>query len=322
MENVNLEHWAQLHEPILITGPTGTGKSCLAKRLFSQSTIYKEKFLTLNIATIKNELIESELFGHLKGSFTGAILDKDGYLKAVGRGTLFIDEIGELELAQQKKLLSVLEEKSFWPVGDTRECRFNGRLIFATHRDLKKMVREGSFREDLYYRISTFELTQKPFMSYSLVEKRNFIEIEMSKILGSTEFFFDKSLVHFIQDFKFSGNFRQAKNIAKYLAFELQQRKKSDSKILELSNLPSAAKVEFYDAQKSNSYHPSVQNELAQYSEAMDFYEKSFILGKLNENSGLVIDTAKKIGISKSSLLQKIKKHQINNLKIKAQFTS
>ena len=143
---------------ILITGPSGTGKSQLAQKIYKHSSIHREHFLTLHLASLKEDLLESELFGHRKGSFTGATENKNGYFKDVGSGTLFLDEIGELSLESQKKLLYLLEEKKFTPIGSTLALDFHGRLIVATNKDLKAMVKAGTFREDLYFRLSVFHL--------------------------------------------------------------------------------------------------------------------------------------------------------------------
>ena len=147
-----------LSAPLLITGETGTGKSKAAKEIYNQSIIFKEKYLTVHLASLKDDLLESELFGHKRGAFTGAVESKNGYLRDVGRGTLFLDEIGELSLDSQKKLLYLLEEKKFTALGSTEAVDFNGRIIMATNKNLKEMVQNGLFREDLYYRISIFEL--------------------------------------------------------------------------------------------------------------------------------------------------------------------
>lgn len=153
--------YLNIKAPLLITGETGTGKSYLARELFNQSSICKEKFLTVHLASLKEDLIESELFGHKKGAFTGALENKAGYLFEVGTGTLFLDEIGELSLEAQKKLLYLMEEKKFTPVGSNSALDFRGRIIMATNQDLKQLVSERRFREDLFYRISTFHLQLK-----------------------------------------------------------------------------------------------------------------------------------------------------------------
>ena len=158
MDQDKLQKLINISSPLLITGETGTGKSVLAKKIFSEAKIHREKFLTVHLASLKEDLIESELFGYKKGAFTGALECKNGYLKDVGNGTLFLDEIAELSLDAQKKLLYVLEEKKFTPLGSTSAIDFRGRIIMATNRNLEQMVKEGLFREDLYYRITVFKL--------------------------------------------------------------------------------------------------------------------------------------------------------------------
>jgi len=148
--------FAQANVTVLIEGETGTGKELIAETLHALAQDPKKKsFITVNMAALSDSLFESELFGHLKGSFTGATKDKIGYLEAAGAGTIFLDEIGELGAEQQKKLLRVLQSRKFIPVGDTKERNLEARIIAATNRNLKKMVADGTFREDLYYRLAS-----------------------------------------------------------------------------------------------------------------------------------------------------------------------
>ncbi len=143
---------------ILIRGETGTGKEVLARALHEISTRSKGPFIAVNSAAIPAQLMESELFGHIKGSFTGATTDRDGFFVAADGGTLFLDEIGDMELELQAKILRVLETREVTPVGGTRSQPVNVRILAATHQDLEQMVREGRFREDLYYRLRELEI--------------------------------------------------------------------------------------------------------------------------------------------------------------------
>ena len=150
-------------EPLLLTGPTGAGKSRLARRIFDLKKARHQvtgEFVEVNCATIRGEGAMSALFGHVKGSFTGAMRDRAGYLRAAHRGVLFLDEIGELGLDEQAMLLRAVEEKAFFPLGSDREARSDFQLIAGTNRDLAARVREGRFRDDLLARINlwTFQL--------------------------------------------------------------------------------------------------------------------------------------------------------------------
>jgi len=143
---------------VLITGESGTGKELIARAIHSQGSTKNEPFVAVNCAAIPENLIESELFGHQKGSFTGAVADSEGLFRSARKGTLFLDEIGELPLALQAKLLRVLEEKMIHPVGSSRFVPFEARVIAATNRDLRAEVAEKRFREDLFFRLAIMEL--------------------------------------------------------------------------------------------------------------------------------------------------------------------
>lgn len=148
--------------PVLIRGPSGTGKELVARRIHALGRKEKGSIMAINCGAIPDTLIESHLFGHEKGAFTGALSSKEGYFSAVGNGSLFLDEIAELPLQLQPKLLRVLEDGKYLPLGSNVEQTFQGRVIAATHADLEKRVRDGLFREDLYYRLNVFEIQIPP----------------------------------------------------------------------------------------------------------------------------------------------------------------
>ena len=157
-----LDRLADADEPMLLTGETGTGKEVAARYLHRRSRRAEAPFLAVNMACLPGNLVESELFGHARGAFTGADRAKAGLFEDAGDGTLFLDEVAELPLAHQAKLLRVLESRRFRPVGDTRERAFRGRLIAATHRNLRDEVTAGRFREDLFYRLQVLPLELPP----------------------------------------------------------------------------------------------------------------------------------------------------------------
>lgn len=150
---------AKVQDEVLITGETGTGKELVARAMIGDR---KGRFVAVNCAGLPTELIESELFGHVKGSFTGAVSDKQGLMMAAKEGVLFLDEIAELPLAVQGKLLRALQDKKVRRVGDNKEEDITCKFVCATHRDVKQMVQSGTFRQDLYARLSTFEVDIKP----------------------------------------------------------------------------------------------------------------------------------------------------------------
>ena len=153
---------AQVDVPVLVTGETGTGKELVAEAIARLSSRFEKPFVVINSAAVPDALLESELFGHERGAFTGAVSSKEGMLKTANSGCVFFDEIGELPLHLQGKLLRFLETQTFYPVGSTREVQVNVRVISATNRDLASMVREGRFREDLYHRLRVAEVHVPP----------------------------------------------------------------------------------------------------------------------------------------------------------------
>jgi DNA-binding NtrC family response regulator len=158
---------AALNENVLISGESGTGKELVAENLHLFSRRFTQPLHKLNCTALNPGLIESELFGHIAGSFSGAKGDKTGFFEAASGGTLFVDEIGDFPLDLQSKLLRVIQEKQVTPVGSTRPVTIDTRLVFATHKDIEGMVREGRFREDLYFRISTFTIQIPPLRERS-----------------------------------------------------------------------------------------------------------------------------------------------------------
>lgn len=157
--------FAKSDVPVLLQGETGTGKELLAQIIHAASDRAQRRFLPVNVAALSPQLFESEMFGHLRGSFTGALKDHDGYFQRVQDGTIFLDEIGELNIDLQSKLLRVLQSGSFSKVGGSEEIRLGARVLFATNRDLREEVRAGKFREDLYYRLSSHCVEVPPLRS-------------------------------------------------------------------------------------------------------------------------------------------------------------
>lgn len=302
-----------ISSPILITGPTGSGKSQLARKIFERSRIYREQFLTLHLASLKEELLESELFGHKKGSFTGALENKNGYFKNVGTGTLFLDEIGELSLESQKKLLYLLEEKKFTPIGSTVAQDFLGRLIMATNKDLKSMVMAGTFREDLYFRLSVFQLELD---SISLDKEHLLVEIH--KQFEKTKTAHHKAhlrlsaeVAGLMQNFTWKGNYRELKNCMEYLVV--------------MADGPEVLKSDFpkwFLSDLSPDQAASAQDFISHFSEDMNIalanFEQWYLKAMLLRFNGRVNETARVLGISKTTLINKARKYDINTLQIRA----
>lgn len=201
--------------PILIQGETGTGKGVLARWLHSRGRRAAEALVDVNCAGLGRDLLESELFGHEKGAFTGAVSRKAGLLEVADRGTLFLDEIGDMQVEVQPKLLKVLDEQRFRRVGDVRDRQVDVRLIAATHQDLAVMVRERRFRSDLYFRISTLPLRVPPLrerVEDIPILATRFLE-RLGGELGRREIALAEDAHHALQAYSWPGNIRELRNV-------------------------------------------------------------------------------------------------------------
>lgn len=205
---------------ILISGESGTGKELVARAIHQQSARQEQPFLPINCGAIPENLIESELFGHKKGAFTGAINDKKGLFEAAGTGTVFLDEIGELELPMQVKLLRVLQERKVRPVGSAQEVTVKCRILAATNRDLLEEVQAGRFREDLYYRLNVIPIEVPPLRERGadiklLVEHfvEEFTAQQSSDMGGPNIRGIDADAMRILLNYKYPGNVRELQNI-------------------------------------------------------------------------------------------------------------
>ena len=211
----DVERVAPMDSTVLVLGETGTGKELIARAVHSMSPRDGRPFVKLNCAAIPFDLLESELFGHEKGAFTGAIAQKIGRFEMADTGTLFLDEIGDLPLALQPKLLRVLQEQEFERLGSATTHRINVRLVAATHRDLVDMVRRNEFRSDLYYRLNVFPILLPP-----LRERRQDIPQLVSHFVGIYSRRMNKQIDHISQEtmdaftsYAWPGNVRELQNL-------------------------------------------------------------------------------------------------------------
>ena len=199
---------------VLITGESGTGKELLARSLHEQSDRAGNLFVPINCAAIPRELLESELFGHRKGAFTGAVADRVGRFELAHGGTIFLDEIGDMPMDMQVKLLRVLQERTVDPVGSTKQIPVDVRVIAATHRDLEKEIDQGRFREDLYYRLNVL-----PIETPALRERPDDVEdllhhfARMFAAPGNSPIRFDPNFIQALQRYEWPGNVRELSNL-------------------------------------------------------------------------------------------------------------
>jgi transcriptional regulator with PAS, ATPase and Fis domain len=284
---------------VLILGETGTGKGVLARWLHENSPRADEAFVDLNCAGLTRELLETELFGHEKGAFTSATASKQGLFEVAHRGTIFLDEVGDVDLQIQPKLLKVLEEKRFRRLGDVRDWQVDVRLIAATHQDIGQLVREKRFRDDLYFRISTIPLSF-PSLRDRIEDIPTLAQYLLNKVsadLGRGELMLDQGCIQALQAYSWPGNIRELRNVIERAVLL------SDQKQISLNDL-------HFDG------HTQLRAPFLDTNLTLLEIEKQHIERVLQEEHGRVEKAAKRLGIPRSSLYQKIKKHQILTSKV------
>lgn len=214
-----IEKVAQTDARVLITGPNGTGKELVAHQLHEKSERAQFPLIEVNCAAIPSELIESELFGHVKGAFTSAVKDRAGKFEAADGGTIFLDEIGDMSLAAQAKVLRALQENLIQRVGADKDIKVNVRVVAATNKDLKKEIEEGRFREDLYHRLAVI-LIKVPALNDRRDDIPLLIEHFASKIAeeqGNAQKTFSREAIRLLQEYDWTGNIRELRNVVERL---------------------------------------------------------------------------------------------------------
>jgi len=285
---------------VLIHGESGTGKELIARAIHNQSLRAKERFVQVNCAAIPEELIESELFGHEKGAFTGATEKKPGKFEQADGGTIFLDEIGDMSLKTQSKVLRVLEEGEVQKVGSSKINKVDVRVIAATNKDLGKEKKAGTFREDLYFRLNVI-----PLYSPSLREKKEDIPLLIeyfSKIYAEENNFkvtkFSEDAVEAMIKYHWKGNIRELKNVVERLIIM------TEADIIERQDLPERIRGEV------GIYLPEAKG-IKTLKEFRELAEKDFILAKLEESNWNISQTARKIDTPRSNLYKKLEHYGI-----------
>lgn len=294
---------ASLNTTILLMGKTGTGKTQIAKSIHQNSPRKNGSFIHLNCANFPEHLVESELFGSVKGAHSNAHTDINGKIAAADKGTLFLDEIGELPMNIQAKFLQFLEEGFYYPLGSSKPVAPDIRIITASNIDFEKAISEKTFREDLYYRINVFSLTLPPLAErkediYPLI---NFFIKKYSNQFNLPKIQIQIKALVFLQQYDWSGNIRQLKNIIQQ-AFVRASRDHSSEIMIEHINLP-------YKEADSN-----LNDSLALYHEEKNNWEKIFILKQLENNKWNISKTSKNIGLSRSHINTLIKNHNLDSI--------
>jgi len=273
---------------VLIEGESGTGKELVARAIHNLSSRKREPFVAVNCGALPDTLLESELFGYKAGAFTDAKKDKPGRFSLAENGTLFLDEIGDITPAMQVKLLRVLQEKTYEPLGSTQSVEHNVRVIAATHQNLEDLVRQGRFREDLFYRINVFKISLPP-----LRERMEDIPLLIEHFISRQRVLMSKEIVGVADDamaalmaYSYPGNIRELANIFEH-AFVLCK-----GGLIETRHLPDAV-----------TRRPERQASSSSLKDATAAY----LLSVLEKNGGDRPKTAKQLGIHKSTLYRRLK---------------
>jgi transcriptional regulator with PAS, ATPase and Fis domain len=281
---------------VLIAGETGTGKEMVARQVHLHSRRAEKPFIPVDCTTLTGPLCESQLFGHVKGAFTGATSSTLGFFRAGDGGTVFLDEIGELELDLQAKLLRVLQESCITPLGATKPCRINVRILCSTNRDLKEMVRRGTFRADLYFRLNTIQLTIPP-----LRERKKDILVLANYFLGKQAKLYDepyKTLsprtAEILYNYHWPGNVRELQNVTE------QAYVMSAGKLIDLVALPDNV---FADEPVEQG-KPAVRT--------LDEVKKDAVIEALNAAEGRKTHAARKLGIGYRRLIRLVNKYALH----------
>ncbi len=337
-----IDKLAKVNTPVLIRGESGTGKELVARAIHFNGPRKDAKFVTINLAAVPENLIESELFGHEKGAFTGASERKLGKFQYADGGTLFLDEIGDVSPTMQVKLLRVLQEKTFTPIGSNRDIKVDVRVIAASHKPFEKMIADGTFREDLFYRLNVLPVYLPPLRERKsdipyLVDYyiKYFNNVHGLNIKGASE-----EAKNLLTNFSWPGNIRELRNVIEH-AFIIESSDMIQAPSLPASlKLTSATKVpepednsdmmidvegiqdSIFDMKSdeigrepdSFSFNNVLNSKemVMDFQVAKDLFEKEFIIWALKQNRGKINQTALKANIPKKTLLRKIEKYEIH----------
>jgi two-component system, NtrC family, response regulator len=291
---------ARTNAIVLIQGETGTGKELLAKAIHFNSPRKSGPLVTINCGAIPAELLESELFGHVKGSFTGAISHKTGKVETANRGTLFLDEIGELALPLQAKLLRLIQEGQVEKIGATGNIKVDVRIIAATHRDLRAMIDDEVFREDLYYRLAVIPLTMPPLRERQedIPELVQYFFSKSKDRSQRPELTMPDSLVPYFLRYRWPGNIREIENVIERIVVLARGNE------VTLRDLP-----EYLRRERSSL--DALEVDLPQQGISLEAVEKELILKALNKCQWNQTRAARYLDISRKTLLYRIERHGI-----------
>lgn len=301
-----IQRVAPTNAPVLILGESGTGKELIAEAIHRQSRRASESFVKVNLGGVSQSLFESEMFGYRKGAFTGAVADRAGRFELADKGTIFLDEIGDLDLASQVKLLRVLQDQTFEPLGDSHTRQVNVRVVCATNADLPKLIEEGRFREDLYYRINLITVHLPP-----LRERKDDIpalaayfinkQCEANALPPVT---LSDDAVKRLKSFSYPGNIRQLKNIVERAVLM------SGKSVITVEDIELPAEYSTPHTPHSSLHTPhSTLNTISTLEEQ----ERTAIENAMKEYDGNLSKVAEALGLSRGALYRRLEKYNLRS---------
>jgi DNA-binding NtrC family response regulator len=318
------------YSTVLIRGESGTGKELVAKAIHAQSKRKSKNFVPVNCAAIPDDLLESELFGHTKGAFTGANQSKQGRIQYADGGTLFLDEIGDMKPTLQAKLLRVLQEKEFEPVGGLKATKVDTRILAATHCDLEQLVSEGTFREDLYYRLSVIPLNIPPLKSRreDIPLLLDFFTHKYTTERGRAKFTFSDRALQILLGYNWRGNVRELENLVQHMSILFS------GKTINLEDLPEKYLMEENQLEEgvelfqengsspqesdANTINIPEMEAIMSGDQELDFkemindFETKLIVSALRAADGNKKEAARLLKLKRTTLLEKIKKKNLS----------
>jgi len=322
---------AKAESIVLLQGESGTGKEIIAEYIHNRSGRSKGPFVRVSCAALSEGLLESELFGHVKGSFTGAIKDKIGRFEAANSGTIFLDEIGDFSTILQLKLLRVLQEKTIEPVGQNEQIEINTRIIVATNKNLETLVKENRFREDLFYRVNIITIDLPPLRDRK-EDIPVFVELFVKKHSHKNNInisHIEEKALDALVEYNWPGNIRELENVIErsvifsdngIISYNSLDPKFyiSDKNSEDVNSKISNSKKAFdmteklqNDFDKITSFYNSLNNKVVNLKSAREYFEKEFIIKALKRNKGNVSKTSKELGLARKNLYEKMKKYSI-----------
>ena len=292
---------------VLIQGESGTGKGLLAHAIHFGSPRSEYPFVVVDCAALTESLLESELFGYMKGAFTGAYADKEGYFKIADKGTIFLDEISELSTSLQGKLLRMAQDHEIIPVGGTKSFKINTRIVAATNKNLEQLVKEGKFREDLFFRINVVKIDIPPLRERKedILPLTHFFLDKFKKRFDKNNLSIDQQVLAFFQQYEWPGNVRELENAVQQMVITADQQR------VTINDLPDKIRC-IRPVQDMEEHGDLLQMNFAEARKSyLDNFTREYLLDALRCYQGNISKTAKEIKVQRPSLQRMMKRYKI-----------